>query len=143
VDQSCYRSAISSSAEARRSSLERLPTCLIGEDAALVGMALESYLEDQGFICETVCSSSDALRWLDSNTPTVAVLDYLLKDGPCTLLAGILRARGIPFLIYSGVPANAACPELQGATWITKPARREILLDAIVTKIPLSMKGSI
>jgi DNA-binding response OmpR family regulator len=120
------------------SAQDRLPSCLIVEDAALIGMALESYLEDQGFTCEVACSSAAAVRWLNENTPSVAILDYLLTDGPCTALAGLLQARGVPFLIYSGLPAKAACSELRGIPWITKPADRPILLHAISSLVAYS-----
>ena len=110
---------------------EKAPSCLIAEDAALISMTLESDFECQGFACASVCSSADALRWLDANTPSVAILDYLLRDGPCTMLAGVLRARGVPFLIYSGFPAQAACPELRETMWITKPADRHTLVGAV------------
>jgi DNA-binding response OmpR family regulator len=82
------------------------------------------------------------MRWLNTSAPSVAILDYLLKDGPCTMLAEVLRARGVPFVIYSGLPAEAACPELRGATWITKPASRETLLDAVASLISPSTSRS-
>ncbi len=108
-----------------------LPFCLIVEDAALISLSLEADLEDQGYTCSTVCSSTEALKWLDANTPSIAILDYLLRDGPCTMVARVLRARGVPFLIYSGFPTQAACSELRGTTWITKPADRHTLLHAV------------
>ena len=106
--------------------------CLIVDDAALIGMALEHHLEDHGFVCATVCSSGEALAWLDAHTPTVAILDYMLADGPCTALVVALRARGVPFLVYSGFPARAAGPELGDVRWIDKPAERATLLSAVV-----------
>ena len=105
--------------------------CLIVEDAALIGMALEHYLEEQGFECTVVCTSGEALASLDAQTPNVAVLDYMLRDGPCTALVAALRRRGVPFLVYSGFPARTACPELGGVEWIDKPAERATLLSAV------------
>jgi DNA-binding response OmpR family regulator len=107
-------------------------TYLLVEDQALIGMALENYLEDEGFTCFTASSSSDAITWLKDHNPSVAVLDYKLKDGPCASLATMLRQRGVPFVIYSGFPAGAACRELQGVPWIDKPAARTTLLQAVV-----------
>ena len=107
------------------------PVCLIVDDAALIGMALEHQLEDHGFLCATVCSSGEALAWLDAHTPTVAILDYMLADGPCTVLVAALRGRGVPFLVYSGFPARAAGPELGDVRWIDKPAERATLLRAV------------
>jgi DNA-binding NtrC family response regulator len=48
-------------------------------------------------------SCADALAWAEHATPDVALLDYLLKDGPCTALVGTLLRRGVPVLIYSGI----------------------------------------
>jgi DNA-binding response OmpR family regulator len=112
------------------------------EDEALIGMALESYLEDEGLTCLTVTSSFDAMRWLSDHTPSVAVLDYKLKDGACASLAKALRQRSVPFVIYSGLPARAACPELQGVLWIDKPAARTTLLQAITTLAGVSVAGA-
>ena len=79
------------------------PTCMIVEDQALIGFALEAYLEEAGFgTCEVFPSAAEARAWLATHTPTVAVLDYRLKDGPCTTLTGVLAERNIPFVIYSG-----------------------------------------
>jgi DNA-binding response OmpR family regulator len=108
------------------------PICLIVEDQALIGLSLEAYLEEVGFgICEVVPSSKDALEWLVSNTPTIVILDYSLRDGPCTALARTLRERGIPFLIYSGHRRSVAPPELQDVPWLHKPCDRRALLAAL------------
>jgi Ca2+-binding RTX toxin-like protein len=44
-------------------------------------MSLEAYLEEDGFgYCETFLSAAEALAWLASNTPSVAILDYTQGD---------------------------------------------------------------
>jgi DNA-binding response OmpR family regulator len=116
----------------------RAPVCLIVEDVALIGMALESYLEDQGFDCVAVCSSGEALAWLETRSPSVAILDYMLEDGPCTPLVSALRARRVPFLVYSGFPAPPASSELGEVRWIGKPADRAALLGAIAQLVSAS-----
>jgi CheY-like chemotaxis protein len=79
------------------------PTCMIVEDQTLIGLSLEAYLEDTGFgACPMFPSSAEALAWLATNTPTVAIIDFTLREGPCTKLVRILRKRDIPFVIYSG-----------------------------------------
>jgi DNA-binding NtrC family response regulator len=107
-------------------------TCLIGEDVALIGLALETYLEEQGFVCETVSSTAQGLERLQALPgPAVAVLDYQLADGPCTPLLSALKSRGVPAVIYSGHARRQDAPELRDVTWIGKPARREVLLEAV------------
>ncbi len=113
------------------------PTCLIVEDQALIGLALEAYLEEAGFgECEMVPSAAAAMEWLSAHTPSAAILDYSLKDGPCIRLARALRQRGIPFLIYSGHRRTIAPPDLQDVPWLTKPCDRPALLAALIHAVP-------
>ena len=113
------------------------PSCMIVEDQALIGLALEAYLEDIGFaVREPLPSAAAALEWLDTHSPTVAILDYTLTDGPCTTLARRLTERGIPFVIYSGHSRSVAPPELRNVPWINKPCDREVLLAALIRAAP-------
>jgi DNA-binding NtrC family response regulator len=121
------------------------PSCMIVEDQALIALALEAYLEDLGFdVGEPLSSAAAARQWLTTNTPTVAVLDYSLKDGPCTTVVRVLAERGIPFVIYSGHRSSVAPPELQNVPWIMKPCDREVLLAALIRAAPAlaAWKGS-
>jgi DNA-binding response OmpR family regulator len=107
-------------------------SCLIVEDQALIGMAIEAYLEDAGFEPAFVASGRQAMSWLENTTPACAILDYQLKDGSCTELARELRRRGVPFVVYSGHQRSVSVEiELQEVPWIEKPAARAELVDAI------------
>jgi len=107
-------------------------TCLIVEDQALIGLALEAYLEEIGLeACEPLSSAREALEWLSGNTPTVAIVDYSLRDGSCLTLIHMLEERGIPFVIYSGHERSIAPSQLQQVPWINKPCDREVLLAAL------------
>ncbi len=113
------------------------PTCMIVEDQTLIGLSLEAYLEETGFgVCQLFSSAAEALAWLTTNAPTVAVLDYSLRDGPCTTLTGVLAERSIPFIIYSGYKRSIARRELQNVPWISKPCDREALLAALARVAP-------
>jgi DNA-binding response OmpR family regulator len=113
------------------------PICMIVEDQVLVGFSLEAYLEEAGFgTCEVFPSGAEARAWLATHTPTVAVLDFTLQDGPCTTLTGVLTERDIPFIIYSGRKRSVAPRELQHVPWISKPCDREVLLAAITRVAP-------
>ena len=109
------------------------PCCMIVEDQVLIGMSLETYLEDAGFsVAGPFLSCADALRWLEHHTPQVAVLDVLLKDGTALLVAQELKERHTPFAIYSGLPFTPGLPdELQGVPWLEKPAPREQLTETM------------
>jgi DNA-binding NtrC family response regulator len=111
--------------------------CLIVEDQALLGLSLEAYLAEMGLdICGPLASAAEALGWLATNRPAVAILDHALKDGRCTTLVRTLEERGIPFVIYSGHRRSIAPPELQHVPWINKPCDREVLLAALIRAAP-------
>jgi DNA-binding NtrC family response regulator len=109
------------------------PCCMIVEDQALIGMALEAYLEDAGFsVAGPFPSCADALQWLEHNTPQVAVLDVSLRDGTSLPIAQALKGRNTPFAIYSGLPYTASLPEeLKDVPWLEKPVPREELTQAL------------
>ena len=119
------------------------PSCMIVEDQALIDLALEAYLEDLGFaVGEPLSSAAAALEWLDTHTPSVAILDYTLQDGPCPTLIRRLAERGIPFVVYSGHKRSVAPPELQHVPWINKPCDREVLFAALTRAAPALSSGS-
>src|SRR5919112_5277046 len=106
------------------------PVCLIAEDQALIAMDLEADLEEAGIeIAGPFASCAQALGWVEGHTPQLALLDFRLKDGPCTELARTLVQRGVPVLIYSGLPHGPAIPaELHDLPWIEKPVGRDALV---------------
>ncbi len=109
------------------------PRCLIIEDQALIAMSVEAYFEEIGFEVQAVASVAQARAWLEDHTPEFIILDFMLKDGPATELAGEFHRRGIPFIIYSGYPRHMGVPpELEGVPWLEKPTRRDDLLKALV-----------
>jgi hypothetical protein len=56
----------------------------------------------------------------------------MLKDGTSLRIARELKSRGVPFVIYSGLPPDAdRPPELQDVPWLEKPARRETLVTLL------------
>jgi DNA-binding response OmpR family regulator len=109
------------------------PCCMIVEDQALIGMSLEAFLEDAGFsVAGPFLSCADAIRWLEHNTPEVAVLDVSLRDGTSLPIAHELKGRGTPFAVYTGLPFSASLPvEFRDVPWLEKPAAREELTDTI------------
>jgi DNA-binding response OmpR family regulator len=103
--------------------------CLILEDQALIGMALEASLEEAGFsVAGPFEKATDALHWLEERTPDLALIDVLLKDGPCLPVARELRKRKVPFAIYSGMKApSPVAPEFEDVPWLEKPVGRDQL----------------
>ncbi|WP_230533406.1 response regulator [Microvirga roseola] len=109
------------------------PCCMIVEDQALIGMSLEASLEDAGFrVGGPFPSNAQALQWLERETPAVALLDVMLNDGACLQIASALKSRGVPFVIYSGLPPSAERPpELRDVPWLEKPVHRETLAKVL------------
>src|SRR4051812_46457054 len=112
-------------------------TCcvLIAENNAMVGIEIGDELERNGYtVAGPFASCAAASEWLGQNAPDLAILAVHLSDGTCTELARDLRAREVPFLIYSGEDKRAH-PDLGETTWLVKPALPNALLDAVAALI--------
>jgi DNA-binding response OmpR family regulator len=110
----------------------RQSCCLVAEDQALIGMEIEAILDEVGLeVTGPFAFGVDALAWAEQATPDVALLDYMLRDGPCTEPVHSLLRRGVPVLIYSGIPQADIPPDLRQVTWIEKPVERAKLLDVL------------
>jgi DNA-binding response OmpR family regulator len=114
------------------------PCCLIAEDQTLIGMSLEAYLDDMGFdVAGPFATQGEALGWLAANEPNLAILDYRLGEGTCADIARELNARGVPVIVYSGMPRGIDVPpELQAACWLVKPVPRSTLLKVVTELLP-------
>jgi DNA-binding response OmpR family regulator len=109
------------------------PLILLAEDEAIIALELADSLRSAGFdIAGPFATCADAERWLKTEEPDAAILDNLLKDGPCDSLASDLSRRGVPVIMFSGhderdAGSSADC----NAIWVTKPVAFPILLDAL------------
>src|SRR5215210_8473708 len=114
------------------------PCCLIAEDQALIGMSLEAYLDEMGFVVAgPFTTQGQALAWLATNVPNLAILDYKLGEGTCADIARELNARGVPVIVYSGMKRGPDIPaELQAACWLEKPVPRSALLKVVNELLP-------
>lgn len=95
---------------------------LLAEDNTVIGMMIEDELREVGFdVAGPFVACAEALFWLHDSTPAAAILDLALTDGACDPLAEALKARGIPFLVYSGHSATKASAAFAGVPWLGKP----------------------
>ena len=109
------------------------PVILLAEDEAIIAIELTDSLEAAGFdVAGPFATCADAEEWLKTAVPDAAILDNLLKDGPCDALASDLSSRGIPVVVFSGhdEPPAVSSTEWRG-TWVTKPVTFPILLDTL------------
>lgn len=109
-----------------------IPAVMIVEDEAIIAFSLEDSFQDEGYeVVGPFSSCADALSSVATRLPSLAILDATLSDGSCIELARELRRRGVPFLVYSGHGEfEDHSSELDGITWIEKPASPDKVLRA-------------
>ncbi len=106
---------------------------LLVEDEALVAMNLQDDLKEAGYaVVGPFDTCAAALAWLETETPDLAVLDTVLKDGTCRALAAELARRGIGFVLWSGhLQDRHTLQEFTDAVWVEKPSTHTALLHAL------------
>ncbi|WP_027172099.1 helix-turn-helix domain-containing protein [Methylobacterium sp. 10] len=122
--------------------IARQPIVLLAEADALVAADLGDMLRRKAYcVLGPFRTGAEALPSLMRETPTLAIVDIMLKDGACTDLLRELRQRRIPFLVHSAYqPDQSLAPDCQGVPWLTKPASPEevvALCDQISLTSPL------
>ncbi|MER2269793.1 helix-turn-helix domain-containing protein [Methylobacterium oxalidis] len=107
--------------------MSQQPVVLLTEVDPLIGVDLSDALEKAGYrVLGPVGAMAEALRHLEQDKPTLAIIDVLLKDGCCTALARELRQRGVPFLVHSDFRQDQRLNgEFQDVLWLSKPASPE------------------
>lgn len=113
-------------------------TVLIVEDNFLIADDYRSMLEDLDWEVTGLAATAErALRWLEVNNPSVAVLDLQLRVGLTTPVAVELKRRSIPFVLSSGCvhPVEIGGPVFEGVVNVGKPviaaALHAALLEAL------------
>jgi DNA-binding response OmpR family regulator len=106
---------------------------LVAEDEALISVILSGDLRDEGYrIAGPFSRGDEALAWLTDETPDLAIVDYMLRDGTCMALTRALRDRGVPFVIFSGYARDPeTADEFPDTPWFDKPASLDDLLAAL------------
>jgi DNA-binding response OmpR family regulator len=80
------------------------------------------------------------MKWLEDNTPDVAVIDIFLSDGESSDVAEILVQRGVPIVIHSArktVASESHRVFLKGI-WICKPSDPKELTAAVTASLQRS-----
>jgi DNA-binding response OmpR family regulator len=110
------------------------PTIMLLEDEPIIALDIERSLS--GLFPgqpESFPSSAAALAWLADNTPDAAIIDIVLRDGPCSDVAGILVERGVPFVVHSARRAitDEANDVFRAGKWVSKLSDPSDLIDAV------------
>jgi CRP-like cAMP-binding protein len=125
--------------------IARQPIVLLAEADALVGMDLSDVLEKAGYqVLGPFATAQEASAAMERESPTLAILDVVLRDGDCTALRHGLDQRGIPFLVHSSLRRDEPrALNFQGVPWLDKPALPEdvVALADELAFLPLAPKG--
>ncbi|HYC01881.1 MAG TPA: hypothetical protein VED40_01225 [Azospirillaceae bacterium] len=117
---------------------------LILEDEAMLALVLADIVRSAGLeVVGPARSREEALRLLTVETPTLALVDYCLADGPCDGVCDVLSASGIPFLWLTGFDPAELPPGAESV--FRKPIDVEALLLSLrlhATARPLESAGA-
>jgi CheY-like chemotaxis protein len=92
---------------------------LVVEDEVLIAMDIVTALERAGAHATTTTTVRHALILAEHDGLSAAILDHALGDGDSTELCARLKARGIPYVSYSGFgPVEGAS---ENSLYIPKP----------------------
>jgi two-component system, response regulator PdtaR len=107
------------------------PLVLVLEDEAIIAIDVQDELQDRGYrVAGPFTSCADALEWLQSATPDLAILNSVVKDRGCQEIALELSRRKVPFLIYSGHSEEMQLlAEFHHITWVEKPVPPSVLTE--------------
>ena len=105
---------------------------LIIEDEPIVAMLAEDMLDGIGCVVAGIAArASEARDAIEAGGFDVAMLDVNLDGEDGLVLATILKARGIPFIITSGYPAEDLAAAHPDAPVLSKPYALAALEQAI------------
>jgi DNA-binding NtrC family response regulator len=102
---------------------------LVVEDEPLIALDIVTALELAGAHATTTTTVRHALILVEHDGLSAAIMDHALSDGDSTQLCVRLKARGIPYVGYSGFgPVEGAS---ENSLYISKPAKMDVLMSAV------------
>ena len=109
---------------------------LLVEDEVLLRMDFVDMLESLGFDdIHAVGTVDEALRFIEAQQPSFALLDYRLGSTTSQAVSDALVKRGVPFTFISGYMASNSHPDsLQGHSLLLKPFS-EAALKSVISKL--------
>jgi len=103
---------------------------LVLEDEPFISLDMEEMLRGFGAKSVTVCDTrADALHWLSSNRPDLAIVDPRLNDGVCADVVERLVAAGVPFVVYAGAEVDE--PVFRNGAWLDKPTMPQAVAETL------------
>lgn len=106
---------------------------LLVEDEPLISMFAEMALEDAGaVVVGPAAAIAPALALVDAEAPEAALVDVRLRGGESGYeLADALAARGIPFVLATGLQVQDVPPRHRAVPVLPKPYTAPQLLAAL------------
>jgi DNA-binding response OmpR family regulator len=102
---------------------------LVVENEFLIAMDIMRALEDARANATMTTTVRHALILINNDGLAGAIMDHGLSDGDSTEVCARLKARGIPYISYSGYdPVPGADPD---APFIAKPVTMDVLMHAM------------
>ena len=102
---------------------------LVVEDEPLIAMDITTALERAGAHATTTTTVRHALILAEHDGLSAAIMDHAHSDGDSTQLCARLKARGIPYVSYSGYgPVEGAS---ENSVYISKPVSMDVLMSAV------------
>jgi DNA-binding response OmpR family regulator len=107
---------------------------LVVEDEPLIGWDIREALEKAGANVTATTTVRHALILIDHDGLAGAIMDHALADGASTEVCVRLKARGIPYVCYSGYdPVEGV---ILDAPHVSKPAPMDTLLSTLEALLP-------
>ncbi|MCW1432082.1 response regulator [Novosphingobium sp. JCM 18896] len=108
------------------------PRILILEDEPLIAMELQETLEALGYeVAGPVSNCEAALELIWSDAVDAAVLDLILGEGTCEVVANELSLSGIPWAFASGYDTHELHEQFPEVPIIEKPSRSESVATVV------------
>ena len=125
----------------------KTPLVLIVEDDNDLGTSIVEYLKEEGLDAKLARDGDQAMRMVDSLSPSVVVLDLMMprRDGFSVLreLRSDGRIARLPVIVVTaifGLSERLYATELGAADYITKPFKLDELLGRIVGLLPADQR---
>jgi DNA-binding response OmpR family regulator len=112
---------------------------LIVEDEPLIALEISIAFRQVGAIAVMARSLAEAVRHVQDESLSAAVLDFGLGHEDTAAVCSRLQERAIPFVLHSGYTHTPdAC---RGGTVVPKPADPAVLVKTIVALLPRYGRG--
>ena len=132
--------------ENSKSKFRSVPVVLAVDDDPAVLRIVESLLTRHDYKVKTAASGEDALRMLQTLTPSVLILDVLMEGisgyDVCTVVKRDPRLQDVPviFLTSKGTPKDYKMGHDLGAViYMVKPLKPEKLLNVVQMLVPVAV----